>query len=258
MRNVTDSSGSAPAQTVTKTPLSFNARHILAISLDLDDTLWPVLPTLIQADKTLKVWLTEHAPATAGRLTPEARAHWRNAVVARHPERAHDMSFIRLQLLRDAISDAGEDPALADEAFEVFLAARQEVTLFDDVRPVLERWQAQVSLIAISNGNADLDRIGLGAWFSVKISAHEVGMAKPDPRIFALASEQAGVRPEQILHIGDNLEVDCLAARSAGFGAAWLRRPELAQNDEPGDQEPEHAFKSLHEIDLTLRTKTKT
>ena len=254
MRNVTDSSGPAPARTGINVPFSLDAGQIAAISLDLDDTLWPVLPTLIQAEKTLKIWLTEHAPATARRLTPEARAHWRNAVLARHPERAHDMSFIRLHLLRDALSDAGEDPALADEAFEVFLAARQNVSLFDDVKPVLERWQEQYSLIAISNGNADLDRIGLGAWFSVKLSAHEVGMAKPDPRIFALACEKADVQPEQILHIGDNLEVDCLAARSAGFNAAWLRRPELAQNDEIDEQQSEHAFKSLHEIDLALRT----
>ncbi len=250
---MTDSSGAAVTNPRKKTPFVPEAGQIAAISLDLDDTLWPVLPTLIHAEKTLKSWLIEHAPATAGRLTPEARAHWRDAVITRHPERVHDMSFIRQQLLRDSLSDAGDDPALADEAFEVFLAARQEVTFFEDVMPVLERWQKQYSLIAISNGNADLDRIGLGHWFSVKLSAHEVGMAKPDPRIFALASEQAGLQPDQILHIGDNHEVDCLAARRAGFKAVWLRRPELAQNDEVDVQQPEQAFTSLHEIDLALQ-----
>jgi len=237
--------------------LPFPAAHeVSAISLDLDDTLWPVMPTLIHAEKTLTAWLVEHAPATARMLTPQTRAQYRNAVVARHPDRLYDMSFIRHQLIFDALSAAGDDPAHADAAFEVFLAARQQVSLFDDVRPVLERWQARYKLIAISNGNADLDRIGLGHWFDVKLSAHEVGMAKPDPRIFHLACERVGMQPAQVLHIGDNHEVDCVAARTAGLNAAWVRRPELAAQDPANGQVPlpERPFTGLDEIDLALHS----
>jgi len=236
------------------------AHEVAAISLDLDDTLWPVLPTLIHAEKTLTAWLTDHAPATAKTLTPQTRALYRNAVVARYPDRVHDMSFIRHQLLRDALSAAGDDPAHADAAFEVFLAARQEVSLFDDVRPVLERWQARYKLISISNGNADLDRIGLGHWFQVQLSAHEVGMAKPDPRIFQLACERAGVEPAQVLHIGDNHEVDCVAAREVGLKAAWIRRPELSAQEPANEQGgasialPERPFSGLDQIDLALHS----
>lgn len=239
------------------------AHELTAISLDLDDTLWPVLPTLIHAEKTLTAWLEDHAPATAKMLTPQIRAQYRNAVVARHPDRVHDMSFIRHQLLRDALSAAGDDPVHADVAFEIFLAARQQVSLFDDVRPVLERWQARYKLIAISNGNADLDRIGLGHWFEVKLSAHQVGMAKPDPRIFQLACERAGVEPAQVLHIGDNHKDDCVAARQVGLKAAWVRRPELATQAPASDHGvsgllpgplPERAFTGLNQIDLALHS----
>jgi len=252
MSPATDSSGPVHADASPTHPPLPAAHEVAAISLDLDDTLWPVLPTLIHAEKTLTAWLREHAPQTAKILTPQARGRWRNAVVANYPDRAHDMSFIRLQLLRDALTEAGDDPAHADAAFEVFLAARQQVSLFDDVRPVLERWQARYKLISISNGNADLNRIGLGHWFTVQLSAHEVGMAKPDPRIFQLACERAGVEPAQVLHIGDNHEIDCLAARRVGLNAAWVRRPEL--DAEPSTEQPELPFTGLSQIDLALHS----
>jgi len=253
-----DSAKPAQPGVLPPTALLPAAHEIAAISLDLDDTLWPVLPTLIHAEKTLMAWLIEHAPSTAQILTPQARAQFRDAVLSRHPDRAHDMSFIRHQLLRDALDAAGDDPTHADQAFEVFLAARQQVTLFDDVRPVLERWQARYKLIAISNGNADLDRIGLGHWFDLKLSAHEVGMAKPDPRIFRLACDRAGVQPEQVLHIGDKHAVDCIAAREVGLKAAWIRRPELtssASTEETAEQSLEQPFTGLSQIDQALHSK---
>lgn len=230
---------------------------IKAISLDLDDTLWPVLPTLINAEKTLSNWLSEQAPATARHLTSQTRQRLRESVVARYPDYAHDMSFIRLQLLREALTEAGDKPTQAEAAFEVFLAARQQVSLFDDVLPVLERWHQQFVLIAISNGNADLDRIGLGHLFQVKISAHQVGFAKPDERIFKLACEQADIESSNMLHIGDDHQLDYVAALDAGLQAAWLRRPELQKPGRP-DTLIETArsaprFVDLQSIDAQLR-----
>lgn len=232
---------------------------IQAISLDLDDTLWPVLPALLNAESRLAGWLSQAAPATADSLTPDHRKRLRDTVVQRHPDRAHDMSFIRLQLLRDALVAAGDDASLAEQAFDVFLTARQEVTFFDDVLPVLEQWQSRYRLIAITNGNADLDRIGIGQWFSAKISAHEQGYAKPDSRIFRDACEAAGVSPANTLHIGDDHHLDYRAAHEAGLQAAWLRRPELSGGDKPvksGVGQPpapaETPFVCLRDIDRRL------
>lgn len=219
-----------------------------AISLDLDDTLWPVLPTLIGAEQTLARWLAENAPGAASRYTDADRARLRKLVLSAHADQAHNMSFIRQQTLRHALLEAGEDPALAEPAFAAFLAARQQVTLFDEVREVLERWQQRFKLIAISNGNADLDRIGLGDLFSVKISALDVGFAKPDARIFALGCEQAGVKAAATLHIGDDYELDYQAARQAGMHAAWLRRPSLKMPVLAAAADTPHHFTDLQAI----------
>ena len=87
------------------------ARWPRAITLDLDDTLWPMLPVLKHAERTLASWLGAHAPATATFLNADTRVALREAVMADHPERAHDVGFLRLELLRRALASAGDDPA---------------------------------------------------------------------------------------------------------------------------------------------------
>ncbi|MFP5406561.1 MAG: HAD family hydrolase [Gammaproteobacteria bacterium] len=230
------------------------ARPLLAIALDLDDTLWPVKPTLIRAEQTLARWLAERAPRTAALLTPEIRLAIRDQLLAEHPLRAHDMSFVRRESLRRALHAAGEDPALAEPAFEAFLSARQKVTLYDDVEPVLERWSQRYPLIVVSNGNADVDRVGIGRFFAARVHAHELGFAKPDPRIFLEACARVGVEPAAVLHVGDDLDLDVRGARQAGLGAAWIRRPDLAgpaavDVGEPGEW---RAFDSLDSLDAAL------
>jgi putative hydrolase of the HAD superfamily len=225
-----------------------------AITLDLDDTLWPVGPTLVAAERVLTDWLHAHAPHTAARTDPDARAAIRRQLLDAHPERAHDMSFLRREGLRVAMAQAGDDPALAEPAFDVFLAARQRVTLFEDVVPVLARWASRYRLIAVSNGNADVALVGLGDYFSGSVSAHELGCAKPDPRMFVEACRIAGAEPAQVLHVGDDPHLDVIAARRAGLHAAWIRRPQFAHRhaaDTCGDVDP--PFDDLHALDAMLQ-----
>jgi 2-haloalkanoic acid dehalogenase type II len=242
--------------------------QILAITLDLDDTLWPMRPVLINAERALSEWLRLYAPRTADLLGTDARAKVRARVIADNPARAHDVSFLRRESLRIALQMAGEDPAHAEPAFQVFFDARQRVTPFADVLPVLTRWAARYRLVAISNGNADLARIGLAAHFSERLAAHDFEFAKPDPRIFHEACRRIGVAPQQVLHVGDDLQLDVFAARNAGLQAAWIRRPQLVESAvcqtqsgaaveksdlaQPDKQEPE--FADLDALDAHLQS----
>lgn len=227
---------------------------IIAITLDLDDTLWPVRPTLVAAEERLALWLAANAPATAAGFDAGLRKSLRARLLERHPDRAHDMSFLRLEALRLALAEAGDDPRLAEAAFEVFLTARQAVKPYPDVEAVLARWARRYRLVALSNGNADIGRIDCGRHFSAAISAHEIGFAKPDPRIFAAACEAAGAQPERCLHIGDDWQLDIVAARAAGMRAAWVRRPEFADRPMPDESrdDPGPVFDSLDGVDRWL------
>ena len=231
---------------------------IRAITLDLDDTLWPMRPALVHAEEVLAAWLADRAPRTAAYLTPEARREIRGRLLREHPQRAHDVSFLRREALRSALVAAGEDGALAEPAFEAFLAARQRVTLYRDVVPVLARWAARYRLVALSNGNADIVRIGIAQYFAASVSAHEVGCAKPDPRIFLEACRRVRVEPAEALHVGDDPELDVRAARAAGLQAAWIRRPDLARAkaqdpaQDPANDPDLPAFESIEALDSRL------
>jgi putative hydrolase of the HAD superfamily len=227
---------------------------IEAITLDLDDTLWPVLPTLVAAEAALAQWLREQAPATATAFTPQLRQSLRRQLLAERPERAHDMGWLRRELLRRALVQTGDPAELAEPAFEVFLAARQRVSLYPDVMPVLQAWSRRYRLVAVTNGNADIAAIGLAPYFAGCISAHDIGCAKPDPRMFHAACRMAGTDPAATLHVGDDWQLDVRAARVAGLQSAWLRRPDLKHETPPdaGEHDAPPAFESLHAMDAHL------
>jgi HAD superfamily hydrolase (TIGR01509 family) len=156
------------------------------------------------------------------------------------------MTFLRHRALAEMFTQAGHDANLADEAFEVFFAARNRVTLYDEVETSLERLSARHRLFALSNGNADLQRCGIARWFEGHITAISAGAAKPDARIFQRLLEEAGVAAEQVLHIGDDPQLDVMGARQAGLQAAWLNR-----NGKPWPKHlppPARTIKTLEEI----------
>lgn len=64
--------------------------------------------------------------------------------------------------------------------------------------------------------------VDLGEFFDVMIFSDEVGIRKPHPRIFHLAAEKLGVRPCEVVHIGDNMRSDVLGAKNAGFKAFFF------------------------------------
>ena len=207
---------------------------IRAISFDLDDTLWPILPTIEGAEKALHDWLVDNAPMAAALFsTPSALHEIRSHMLRRRPELKNDMSAMRRESIRLALYRAGENPLLAEAAFEAFFAARQVVTLFDDVLPALETLSARFPLVSLTNGNADLERVGLAPYFRAAISAREFGVGKPDPRIFHAAADALALAPEHVLHVGDDATLDALGAINAGMQAAWVNRTEQFWPHEP-------------------------
>jgi HAD superfamily hydrolase (TIGR01549 family) len=208
----------------TPTPV-FDPQRIRAVTLDLDDTLWPIWPTIARAEAALQQWLDANAPATAalGRDKGTLRAV-RNQMQTLRPDLAHDMSGLRRESIRLLLQRAGDDPALAEVAFEVFFDERQRVDLFVDALPALEFLASRFPLVALSNGNADVQRVGLGAHFRASISAFKFGVAKPDARIFHAGAAAAGVTAAEVLHIGDDAHLDGVGALNAGMQLAWVNR----------------------------------
>ncbi|MBT8077368.1 MAG: HAD family hydrolase [Gammaproteobacteria bacterium] len=219
-------------------------RQIRAITLDLDDTLWEIGPVIRRAESRLWEWLNYHYPRIGERWNSESLLGLRRELSARHADLAHDLRFMRKQVLRHIAVDAGYAEDLVEPAFAVFDKARNEVQFFPDVLPALEALARQFSIIAVTNGNANLDAIGLRHLFRDVVTAVDVGAAKPAAAIFDEAVRRAGVAPHEALHVGDHPELDVDGARNAGLRTAWMNRN--------GYDWPGH----LPEPDLTVSTVT--
>lgn len=198
---------------------------VKAISLDLDDTLWPVWPTIHKAEAALLEWMHATVPATAAHWGTEGVAQTiREQIKAEHLDYAHDFSFLRTQMIARALTQAGDDPALAAQGFEIFITMRQQVDLYPEVESALEALAARYPLIAVSNGNANVLQMPVGRFFSANLPAREAGVSKPHARIFNLAAERLGLTNCAVLHVGDDAELDVVGAQQAGMQAVWLNR----------------------------------
>jgi len=195
-----------------------------AITLDLDDTLWPIAPVIVKAETALGQWLREHAPRTAAHWPMAAMRALRDEVAEQHPHLSHDFTRQRMITLERMLEAAGDDVALAQPAFDAFFAARCDVEHYDDTLAALDRLAARVPLAALSNGNADLHRIGLMHVFRFQLGAREHGAAKPAASIFHAACRQLDCDPAGVLHVGDDIEMDVLGAHHAGLRTCWINR----------------------------------
>ncbi|WP_284213201.1 HAD family hydrolase [Comamonas jiangduensis] len=221
--------------------------QIRAVTLDLDDTLWPIWPTIRRAEEVLLLWLKEHAAQTAQVFSsPEALRAIRLQVERERPDLRHDMSGLRKASIAQALRQAGDDENLAIPAFEIFFAERQRVQLFDDALQALEFLAARWPVVAVTNGNADLGQIGLDHFFQDSFNVQRTGFAKPDVRIFDCAAQALQMPLSAILHVGDDAKLDAVAARDAGMHAVWLNRAGLDWAVE--DQHPPTTVVSLLEL----------
>jgi len=197
---------------------------VLAITLDLDDTLWPFAPVGERVERVLHDWLQANCPATADRYPLPRMRELRERLNAAHPHLVHDFSTMRRMTLEHALADSGDDPAHAEPAFDAFFAERNRVECYPDAEPALHRLAARVPLAALSNGNADLGRIGLAGHFRFQLGAAEHGVPKPEPGIFHAACERLGLAPAEVLHAGDDIEMDVIGAQRAGLRTCWINR----------------------------------
>jgi putative hydrolase of the HAD superfamily len=225
------------------------------ITFDLDDTLWDNSSVIRHAVTTLDTWLDEHAPRYRSAMTPDRLQEIRAQVVAEQPGTAHDVSALREAVLYRGMMHTGlpaaEARRLAAEAFEVFLAARQEVVFFEHALETLERLSGEYALAALTNGNADVSRIGIDHFFAFALSSADVAASKPAPDIFHAALERAGVDPHQSIHVGDHPVDDIHGASSVGMHTIWFKHPRHDGADVPSP--PTAVVESLRQLPDAIR-----
>ena len=197
---------------------------VRAICFDLDNTLWDVWPVIMRAEQKMYDFLAQRYPRVVAGMTVEMMRAAREQTAAAHPQMRHDFTFLRKQTLREHAREFGYAEAMVEEAFEAFIRARNEVDLYPDVLPALDRLAARYRLFTASNGNADLGRIGIAHFFERTVAARHVGALKPDPAIFHKVIEGTDLQAHEVVYVGDDPLLDVEGARGAGMQAIWIDR----------------------------------
>ena len=166
-------------------------------------------------------WLSEHYPVMTEKLSGQDFIDIRNELISHHPELLIDLSELRIRSIEAAAIHTGfsgkEARTLAEQAFEVFIAERNDVELFPHAEACLAQLSKRYTLIALTNGNADLAAIGIDHYFTAHYKPMDAGAAKPDPAMFEKALRTANVSAANSVHVGDDLVCDIEAAKQLGM-----------------------------------------
>lgn len=128
----------------------------------------------------------------------------------------------------------GTDPRLMGAVGEAFGAAilDRQPAVFPHLEATLERLAARgLAIGLISNTGrtwgrylTDLqDAIGIGRYFRSRAYSDELRVRKPDPHIFRAALAGLRLRPDEVVHIGDDATADIAGATAVGMRAVWFK-----------------------------------
>ena len=107
--------------------------------------------------------------------------------------------------------------------------------LYPEVPGVLEQLRPRFQLAVISNFDGRLrfilERLGISKFFARIFISSEIGADKPDPEIYRRALKLIELKPNEVLHVGDDQERDWEAASAAGLSIFRLDRPKTSLRD---------------------------
>jgi putative hydrolase of the HAD superfamily len=174
-----------------------------------------------------------------GKPTPEAQL-------------AAYLTYPRCIFRSAGLTVADDAPMRALDAVQKYYPGHTNFVIFDDVIEVLTQLKARGLILGlITNARQEMltiyRELGLDKYLDFVATSEEAGSEKPDPGIFQLALEKAGVEADAAVHVGDQYEMDILGANAAGMRAVLIDRYDVF---------PDSAYRpritTLRELDACL------
>ena len=165
-------------------------------------------------------------------------------------------SGAREERSRIFLSMLGIGTSLAQRITEAYMKLYPDINLpIEGAHSILQKLSGAFRLGVVSNGFRDiqyhkLEVIGISSFFECVILSDEIGIRKPDRRIFLSAAESLQVLPKECLYVGDSYEYDVLGAKSSGMLACWFTRQDSSYH--VSDILPDMKIESLWELPALL------
>lgn len=222
---------------------------VSVISLDLDDTLWPVGPIIVAAEDNFYRHVQRKYPRVSDAHDSEQLRDKRISYMQARPLLHHDLTELRVRFIDDLLREHGYEPDHERQLMNRFKEDRNKVSFYPGTLAALERLAAKYTLVACTNGNADVFKTEAGQFFSHSISSEDAGVSKPNKQIFDIVCNKMQCRAPDVLHIGDNPQTDTLGALHAGMHSIWFNQE---KREWPHAQMPHATISHLDELDSLL------
>ena len=235
-----------------------HAAPLRAVIFDLDDTLHDDTATYHgAAERVAADVATEHgvgADALFAAYVRQAERFWGTLDASTLGTPLVDL---RATMWHAALRESGiDDAGLAARCGAAYNAYRRDLLeLWPGSLELLQSLRdAGLKLALITNGFSETHRekiaiLKLEAAFDEIFIADEVGMVKPDPRLFRLAAERLGVAPEACAMVGDRFDRDVRGGASVGMFTVWLN---VRDEPLPGDLAADAVVASIVEVEGVL------
>jgi FMN phosphatase YigB (HAD superfamily) len=227
-----------------------------AVLFDVDDTLYDRATAQVQL---LSAIVRELPSLFAGIDGNAAHAAFQESdrLVSARLDRREPIDEPRLERWKIFLGLLGLDPSHAARVNAIYLASYAGVCpAVPHAVACLSMLAARVPLGVVSNGFVDiqyrkLEALGIRNLFSSIVLSDELGIRKPDVRIFQEAMRQIGKPPRECLYVGDSYKYDIAGAAAAGMQTCWFRRREISSpgnGPAPGGPIPDMVIGSLEEL----------
>ncbi|PMH45450.1 2-haloalkanoic acid dehalogenase [Vibrio sp. 10N.286.49.B3] len=228
---------------------------IYAMTFDLDDTLYDNHPVIERVEQKMVVWLHTHHPDSQ-KLTLEQWHQIKCDVAKEDPRLYHDVSRWRHTQIVHGLFLLGYTQTAAIQAANDGMAHalwwRNQVEVPELTHQVLSQLAQKFPLVAITNGNVDVQAIGLESYFTRVLRAGPDGKAKPHGDLFHQAQKILQQPAQHILHVGDHVISDVQGAVASGFQSCWFNDGPLSLSSHPQVRSlPDIEINQLDEL-LTL------
>ncbi|WP_416306736.1 HAD-IA family hydrolase [Neptunicella sp. SCSIO 80796] len=197
---------------------------VKALSFDLDDTLYFNQPIIERTEQQLVDYFQN--------LYPQCRnsdsQFWQQAkrkAIEQDPQLLLDFTLMRRGTLRYGFQQSGlqgqQLENAVEDGFNEFYRLRSDFTVPIEVTRILANLAKAYPLVAITNGNVNLDKIGIADYFSHRFHGGIKQTLKPHRAMFDLTRQALNLNASEILHVGDSFTNDVMGGIKAGFKTAW-------------------------------------
>ncbi|TQV72004.1 HAD-IA family hydrolase [Aliikangiella marina] len=192
------------------------ASTIKLISFDLDDALYDNKPVLFEAERLCNQFLADEFNRQNREFDLQNFYEIRHRLMESTDPSMENMTQMRQVAITEICQDLEDSGSVAAKALEIFLTARSNAAVPAKIHTMMERLAKQFTLVSVTNGNCDPNKLSIGQFFSKNYSPVEGFRAKPQPEMLLKVLDDFSLERSQVLHIGDSLDKDGLAAKNAG------------------------------------------